>query len=144
MAITQATTLNAFKKSPVAGEWGIAWNDTGTVTLTPSTGDIAELFIVPAGTVIQFLSIQNADLGTTVPASIGLIPVDGSTASPSALLASYDFGTATVAGSLYDVILASPVIVETDSFLAVTFGTVSGGASGALGIRAAGNVIGVK
>jgi hypothetical protein len=144
MTLYQSTNLNPFKMSPAAGEWGTAWNEVGTVTLTPNTGDTVELFIIPAGTSVHLLSIQNASLGSAAPVSFGLQPTDGSTGNATAFVSAYAAGTATAAGSTYDILFGSPVLVEVDSFLFATFGTVTTGASGALTARVAGNLRGVK
>ena len=140
MTLYTASTLT---RSP-ATDKSYAYTDQGTITLTPATGDVANFFVIPAGTEIREVVINNADLGTAAPFDIGFAPLDGSAGSATAFASAYPGGTAVSAGQPYHVILASPVKVERDSFLQAVFGTVSSGASGAVTLQAKGILLGAK
>lgn len=140
MNIYTASTLT---RSP-ATDKSYAYTDQGSVTLTPVTGDIANFFVIPAGTEIREVVINNADLGTAAPFDLGFAPLDGSAGNSTAFASAYAGGTAVTAGQPYQVILAAPVKVEKDSFLQAVFGTVSSGASGAVTIQAQGILLGAK
>lgn len=136
-------TASTLTRSP-ATDKSYAYTDQGTITLTPATGDVANFFVIPAGTEIREVVINNADLGTAAPFDIGFAPLDGSAGSATAFASAYPGGTAVSAGQPYHVILASPVKVERDSFLQAVFGTVSSGASGAVTLQAKGILLGAK
>jgi hypothetical protein len=140
MTLYTASTLT---RSP-ATDKSYAYTDQGTITLTPATGDVANFFVIPAGTEIREVVINNADLGTAAPFDIGFAPLDGSAGNATAFASAYAGGTAVSAGQPYHVILASPVKVERDSFLQAVFGTVSSGASGAVTLQAKGILLGAK
>ena len=140
MTLYTASTLT---RSP-ATDKSYAYTDQGSITLTPATGDVANFFVIPAGTEIREVVINNADLGTAAPFDIGFAPLDGSAGSATAFASAYPGGTAVSAGQPYHVILASPVKVERDSFLQAVFGTVSSGASGAVTLQAKGILLGAK
>lgn len=136
-------TASTLTRSP-ATDKSYAYTDQGSITLTPATGDVANFFVIPAGTEIREVVINNADLGTAAPFDIGFAPLDGSAGSATAFASAYPGGTAVSAGQPYHVILASPVKVERDSFLQAVFGTVSSGASGAVTLQAKGILLGAK
>lgn len=140
MTIYTASTLT---RSP-ATDKSYAYTDQGSVTLTPATGDVANFFVIPAGTEIREVVINNGDFGTAAPFDIGFAPLDGSTGNSTAFASAYAGGTAVTAGQPYHVILATPVKVERDSFLQAVFGTVSAGASATATIQAKGILLGAK
>lgn len=140
MSIYTASTLT---RSP-ATDKSYAYTDQGSVTLTPATGDVVNFLVIPAGTEIREVVVDNADLGTAAPFNLGYAPLDGSAGSATAFASAYAGGTATSAGQPYHFILAAPVKVERDSFLQAVFGTVSAGASGAVTVQAKGILLGAK
>lgn len=140
MSIYTASTLT---RSP-ATDKSYAYTDQGSVTLTPATGDVVNFFVIPAGTEIREVVINNASLGTAAPLNIGYAPIDGSSGSATAFASAYAGGTAVTAGQPYHVILANPVKVEKDSFFQAVVGTVSSGASGAITVQAKGILLGAK
>lgn len=140
MAIKTASTLT---RSPTTDR-SYAYTDQASITDTPATGDVWRFFVIPAGTEIRQIDIQNATLGTAAPFDLGFAPVDGSTGNATAFGSAIAGGTAHAAGANYDVLLATPVKVEVDSFLTATFGTINTGASGALTVRAGGILLGAK
>jgi len=140
MSLYTAPTLT---RSP-ATDKSYAYTDQGSVTLTPATGDVVNFLVIPAGTEIREVVINNADLGTAAPINLGYAPLDGSAGSATAFASAYAADTAVAAGQPYHVILASPIKVERDSFLQAVFGTVTGGASGAITVQAKGILLGAK
>jgi|GEM_PF-4702507 len=140
MAIYTASTLT---RSPTT-EKGYVYNDQGSITLTAATGDTANFFVIPAGTEVREVVINNASLGTAAPINIGYAPVDGSTGSATAFASAFAAGTAVTTGQPYHIILATPVRVEVDSFLQGVFGTVSSASSGAITVQAKGILLGNK
>lgn len=140
MATYTASTLT---RSP-ATDKSYAYTDQGSVTLTPGTGDLVNFFVIPAGTEIREVVINNGDFGTAAPFDLGYAPIDGSAGSSTAFTSAYAGGTAVSAGQPYHVILASPVKVEKDSFLQAVFGTVSAGASATATVQAKGILLGAK
>ena len=151
MATVSASTLTL---SPTS-ERSYAYFDQATITAEPATGDIWRFFVIPAGTQIYEISVNNATLGTGAPGDVGYLPVDGSTGDADAFLNDFKFSIAhaTVAagdtandttGIATRLMLSSPVMVEKDSFLAITFGTINTGASGECTIRVNGKLLGPK
>jgi hypothetical protein len=138
MTLYTASTLT---RSP-ATDKSYAYTDQGSVTLTPATGDVVNFLVIPAGTEVRSITIQNADLGTAAPIDIGFAPLDGSSGSSAAFASAYAGGTAAANG--VTTLFASPVKVEKDSFLQGVFGTVSSGASGALTVAVNGILLGAK
>ena len=140
MATVTASTLN---RAPVS-ERSYDYSDQATITAAPATGDLWNFLVIPAGTEIRSITIQNADLGTAAPFDLGYAPVDGSTGSAAAFLDDYAGGTAVAAGAAKTYLLASPVKVEKDSFLQAFFGTIDTGASGAVTVQINGKLLGPK
>lgn len=140
MATVNATTLN---RAPVA-ERSYDYSDQATITATPATGDLWNFLVIPAGTEIRSITIQNADLGTAAPFDLGYAPLDGSTGDADAFLDDYAGGTAAAAGAAKTYMLATPVRVEKDSFLQALFGTIDTGASGAVTVAINGKLLGPK
>lgn len=140
MATVTASTLT---RAPVS-ERSYDYSDQASITATPGTGDLWNFLVIPAGTEIRSITIQNADLGTAAPLDLGYAPVDGSTGVADAFLNDYAAGTAAAAGAAKTYMLASPVKVEKDSFLQAVFGTIDTGASGAVTIQINGKLLGPK
>lgn len=138
MATVTASTLVRFPTS----ERSYAYTDQASITATPATGDVWRFLVIPAGTEVRSITIQNADLGTAAPLDLGFAPVDGSSGTAAAFLDDYAAGTAAATGVTY--LLATPVKVETDSFLQAVFGTISSGASGAVTVAVNGVLLGAK
>jgi hypothetical protein len=138
MAIVTASTLT---RSPTS-ERSYDYSDQASITATPVTGDQWNFLVIPAGTEIRSITIQNADLGTAAPLDLGFAPVDGSTGDADAFLDDYAAGTAAANGVHY--LLAAPVRVEKDSFLQAVFGTINTGASGAITVLINGKLLGPK
>jgi hypothetical protein len=138
MAIVTASTLT---RSPTS-ERSYDYSDQASITATPVTGDLWNFLVIPAGTEIRSITIQNADLGTAAPLDLGFAPVDGSTGDADAFLDDYAAGTAAASGVHY--LLAAPVRVEKDSFLQAVFGTINTGASGAITVLINGKLLGPK
>lgn len=138
-------TVNAFtlSRSPVA-ERSYDYSDQATITAAPATGDLWNFLVIPAGTEIRSITIQNADLGTAAPFDLGYTPLDGSTGDADAFLDDYAGGTAAAAGAAKTYLLATPVRVEKDSFLQALFGTIDTGASGAVTVAINGKLLGPK
>lgn len=124
MATTRtAATLTRFPST----ERSYVYRDQGTITIpasgyTLATGDVWNFFVIPAGTEIHAITIQNDDLGTAAPVNIGFAPVDGSSGTATAFRTAYAAGTAAAAGVTY--MLATPVKVEKDSFCQGVFGPI--------------------
>jgi hypothetical protein len=151
MATVTATTLT---RAPVS-EKSYDYSDQASITAAPGTGDIWQFLVIPAGTEIHSIRIQNATLGTGAPGDLGYLPVDGSTGDADAFLDNFKFevphaGTTDGTKALdsdtlvFERLLATPVRVEKDSFLAITFGTINTGASGACTIAINGKLLGPK
>jgi len=140
MATVTATSLT---RAPVS-ERSYAYSDQASITGTPATGDLWNFLVIPAGTQIESITIQNADLGTAAPLDLGYAPLDGSTGDADAFLNDYAAGTAAAAGATKTYLLAAPVKVEKDSFLQAVFGTIDTGASGAVTIAINGKLLGPK
>lgn len=140
MATVTASTLVRFPTS----ERSYAYTDQASITATPATGDVWRFLVIPAGTEVRSITIQNADLGTAAPLDLGFAPVDGSSGTADAFLNDYAAGTAAAAGSVKTYLLATPVKVEKDSFLQAVFGTIDTGASGAVTIEVNGILLGAK
>lgn len=140
MATVTASTLT---RAPVS-ERSYAYSDQASITATPGTGDLWNFLVIPAGTEIRSITIQNADLGTAAPLDLGFAPVDGSSGTAAAFLDDYAAGTAAAAGSAKTYLLATPVKVEKDSFLQAVFGTIDTGASGAVTVQINGKLLGPK
>lgn len=138
MATVTASTLVRFPTS----ERSYAYTDQASITATPATGDVWRFLVIPAGTEVRSITIQNADLGTAAPLDLGFAPVDGSSGTADAFLNDYAAGTAAATGVTY--LLATPVKVEKDSFLQALFGTIDTGASGAVTIAVNGILLGAK
>ena len=138
MATVTASTLTRFPGS----ERSYVYRDQASITATPATGDIWRFFVIPAGTEIQAITIQNDDLGTAAPLDLGFAPVDGSSGTATAFLTAYAGGTASATGTTY--LLATPVKVEKDSFCQALFGTINTGASGAVTLAITGQLLGAK
>ena len=140
MATVTASTLT---RAPVS-ERSYDYSDQASITATPATGDLWNFLVIPAGTEIRSITIQNADLGTAAPLDLGFAPVDGSSGTAAAFLDDYAAGTAVAAGSAKTYLLATPVKVEKDSFLQAVFGTIDTGASGAVTVQINGKLLGPK
>lgn len=138
MATVTASTLTRFPST----ERSYVYRDQASITATPDTGDVWRFFVIPAGTEVQSITIQNADLGTAAPLDLGFAPVDGSSGTTTAFLTAYAAGTAAATGVTY--MLATPVKVEKDSFCQALFGTVNTGASGAVTVALTGQLLGPK
>lgn len=140
MATVNASTLT---RSPTASVT-YAYADQASITGTPATGDLWNFLVIPAGTEIRSVTIQNADLGTAAPFDLGFAPVDGSAGTANAFLDDYAAGTAALPGAAKTYLLASPVRVEKDSFLQAFFGTIDTGAAGAVTVALNGLLLGAK
>lgn len=142
MATVNASTLT---RAPVS-ERSYSYSDQASITATPANGDLWNFLVIPAGTEIRSITIQNADLDTssTGPMDLGYAPVDGSAGSAAAFLDDYATGTAVAAGAAKTYLLATPVKVEKDSFLQAVFGTIGTGASGAVTVQINGKLLGPK
>ena len=116
-------TASTLTRAPVA-ERSYAYSDQASITATPVNGDLWNFLVIPAGTEIRSITIQNASLGTTATINLGFAPVDGSAGTAAAFVSAYAAGTAAPAGSAKTYLLASPVKVEKDSFLQGVFTSV--------------------
>lgn len=140
MATKSATDINKALWSGDCGNLGVFY---GTITDTPATGDVWRMCKLPAGMKVTKVSITNADLGTAAPGDIGYLPVDGSSGSATAFASAYAAGTATVAGAPYTLLFNGTEITK-DSYLAITWGTINTGASGAVQVVVQGELFGAK
>ena len=140
MATVTASTLT---RAPVS-ERSYDYSDQASITALPATGDLWNFLIIPAGTEVRSITIQNAGLGTAAPLDLGFAPVDGSSGTAEAFLNDYAAGTAAAAGSVKTYLLATPVKVEKDSFLQAVFGTINTGLSGAVTVQINGKLLGPK
>ena len=140
MATVTASTLT---RAPVS-ERSYAYSDQASITATPALGDLWNFLVIPAGTEIRSITIQNASLGTAAPLNLGFAPVDGSSGTATAFLSAYAAGTAAPAGAAKTYLLSSPVRVEKDSFLQAVFGTINTGASGNVTVQISGELLGPK
>lgn len=142
MATYTATTIN---DDVFSGQDNCAGIIAGSVNVstTVATGDILRFARIPAGFKVHMIVIQNADLGTSCPADFGYNYSDGSSGDDdNAFLDDAALGTANAAGLV--TILATPVIVEKDSYLEATVGTVSSGATGVVTAQLHGVYLGAK
>lgn len=139
MATVTATTLTL---APVS-ERSYAYSDRGSIAGTIADSDVWQFLVIPAGTEIHKISIQNASMGTSAPGDVGYLPVDGSTGDADAFLDNFKFevphasttdGTKALDSDtlVYQYLFPTPVRVEKDSFLAITWGDITTAVSNAV------------
>lgn len=145
------TTINPTNaKAPIhSGNYGNlgVYADSAAVSATAlAIGDKVRLARVPAGTKVSRVVIKNADLdtGTTLQASLGFEPEDGSAVSGSlTAVAAAGAWAQTAATTTYEIF--PPYLVAKDSFLAASVtAAATGGAAGTVHGKVEGEVLGAK
>ena len=148
MATVTATTLT---RAPVS-ERSYDYSDQASITATPAEGALWNFLVIPAGTEVRSITIQNEALASGQSAAavfdLGYAAVDGTTGTGNkvadAFLNDYAGSSAAAAGSAKTYMLASPVKVEKDSFLQAVFAAPTGAQSGTVTIRINGKLLGPK
>jgi hypothetical protein len=140
MATYSATDLTS--KNVNTPHRGNAVTYYGSVTngTNVATADKLRMCVVPAGVVVTDVVVRNASLGTTVPATIQLEPLDGSSATSFTATDDVTLQTASK-GSVFG---GSSGAVRTtkDSYLTLLVGTVSAGGQGAVSVVVHGEGVG--
>lgn len=140
MATKSATDLNS--KPLWSGDCGNLGIFYGTITDTPVTGDVWRLCKIPAGMKVLKVSLVNADLGDAAPGDIGYLPVSGAAGSSTAFYSAQALGTASTGATKF--FSNAPVSITEDSYVTITFGTITNGASGQVSVIVEGELFGAK
>lgn len=142
------TYARAGMSPPFSSSFGnrVVTIDKATVTANLAIGDKVRCGIIPAGTLVDRLVINNGDLdgGTTLTDKIGYEPIDGSTGDDDAFCASGATTRRSAATTTYE--FFPPIKVTKDSFVTLTVvaAATSLGASADVYAKMEGEILGAK